>query len=214
VIAKIMPGAARTSDSSADFVWRRVAAVWRCDARRNEIPPCEARSSSGFRADRVGTGLAILSVVHREEEAAMTARKSSAARGTRTRAARQRQVMRTLARVERQLPPTLAQFSRRMRKGLADLERGIEEAAAPARREIARVLCDASHALGRFEAEGARAWRNLTREARRDAIAALQRLEAALAEGGRPTAPSRPARPARPARRAAGTTARRASVGA
>lgn len=95
-----------------------------------------------------------------------------------------------------------------MRRGLGDLERRIEEAAAPARREIARVLCDASHALGRFEAEGARAWRTLTREARRDAIAALRRLEVALAEGGRRAAPRR----RRPARRATGAGARRTAA--
>lgn len=115
----------------------------------------------------------------------MTARKSSTARKPRARAAGRRNVMRTIARVERELPPTLAQFSRRMRRGLGDLEQSVERAAAPARREIARALREASHALGRFETEGARAWRSLTHEARRDAIAALRRLERALEPGGR-----------------------------
>jgi len=39
------------------------------------------------------------------------------------------------------------------------------------------MLRDASHRLGRFEAEGERRWKNLTGEARREALQLLRRLE-------------------------------------
>jgi hypothetical protein len=92
-----------------------------------------------------------------------------------------------LARLESELPRTLDEFSQRVRKQLTSLERRVEKAAAPARRQIARALRDASHALGRYEAEGEKRWKQLTGRARREALSVLQRLEKALkppARGG------------------------------
>jgi hypothetical protein len=42
------------------------------------------------------------------------------------------------------------------------------------------MLRDASHRLGRFEAEGERRWKDLTGEARREALQLLRRLEKTL----------------------------------
>ena len=46
------------------------------------------------------------------------------------------------------------------------------------------MLRDASHRLGRFEAEGERRWKNLTGEARREALQLLRRLENCSKEAG------------------------------
>jgi hypothetical protein len=84
-------------------------------------------------------------------------------------------------RFEQELPRNLRDFSKRMRAGLANLERDIEKAQARTRRQATRLLREASHTLGRFEAEGERRWRKLTRPARREAVRVLRRLEGAIA---------------------------------
>jgi hypothetical protein len=83
-------------------------------------------------------------------------------------------------RFEHELPPNLREFSHRVRAGLTSLERDIEKAQAQTRRRATSLLREASHTLGRYEAEGERRWRKLTRPARREAVRLLRRLEGAL----------------------------------
>lgn len=99
-----------------------------------------------------------------------------------------------------ELPVTLDEFSKRVRVRLTRLERAVVRAEAKYSREIVRALRQASHQLGRFEAEGARRWKQLTAQARRDALLVLHRLEKVLAGGKDGKAP---------AKRVATTTRRR-----
>jgi len=115
----------------------------------------------------------------------VTAKKTNA-RKTTVRKAKRRKTARgparsRLARVEQELPSDLREFARRVRAGLSTIERDLDQVQARTRRQGARLLREASHALGRFEAEGERRGRKLTRPARREALRLLRRLESALA---------------------------------
>ena len=90
-----------------------------------------------------------------------------------------------LAKVQDELPRTLKEFSKAVRARLTRLERALERAEVQTRRQVARALREASHRLGRFEAEGERRWKQLTAEARKDALSVLRRMERALEAGKR-----------------------------
>jgi hypothetical protein len=86
-----------------------------------------------------------------------------------------------LKRLEDELPPTLREFARGVRLRLTRLEREIHKADVARRRRWTKLLRDASHQLGRYEAQGERQWKKLTRQARQEAVSVLQRLERAVA---------------------------------
>ncbi len=93
-----------------------------------------------------------------------------------------------VSRLQQELPATLGEFSKGVRRQLNALERNIEKSDWRYRRQTTRALRDASHLLGRLEADGDRAWKRLTAQARREVLGVLRSVERAV-EG--PNPPSR-----------------------
>ena len=99
-----------------------------------------------------------------------------------------------IARIEAELPKSLRDYVRDVEARLNQLERRIEKAGANARKEATRLLREGSKQLGALEARGEAAWQRLSAPYRKEAVALLTRLEAAIA-------PPRRARPRRKAKR-------------
>jgi hypothetical protein len=90
-----------------------------------------------------------------------------------------------VSRLQQELPATLGEFSKGVRRQLNALERNIEKSDWRYRRQTTRALRDASHLLGRLEADGDRAWKRLTAQARREVLGVLRSVERAV-EGPNP----------------------------
>ncbi len=80
------------------------------------------------------------------------------------------------------VPVTLGQVRKPVARQLSRLEVEIEKAASSARREATQLLRDASLTLDRYESRTEKTWREMTRNAARDAEQILDRLEDFLGE--------------------------------
>ena len=95
------------------------------------------------------------------------------------------------ARIEAELPVNLRDYVREVEAQLNHLEKRIEEAGSSARKRATRLLREASKQLGSLEERGEAAWGRLTAPYRKEAVALLDRLEAAIAPPATPPKPRR-----------------------
>ena len=115
----------------------------------------------------------------------MATRKKKKSKGARRRAAVRKKAIgaarSAIARIEAELPTNLRDYVRQVEGQLNRLEKRIEKAGASARKEATRLLREASKQVGSLEERGEAAWGRLSAPYRKQAVALLDRLEAAIA---------------------------------
>jgi len=111
----------------------------------------------------------------------MTARKKTAGKTQKKRAAKARKNKTALDRIQDELPANLRDYAKQVRRQLNALERQLERAIPQARRRTARLIREASHNLGVAEARGEKAWRDRAAHMTKDAQKLLRKLGRAVA---------------------------------
>jgi hypothetical protein len=111
----------------------------------------------------------------------MTARKKTAGKTPKKRAAKARKNKTALDRIQDELPANLRDYAKHVRRQLNALERQLERAIPQARRRTARLIREASHNLGAAEARGEKAWRDRAAHMTKDAQKLLRKLGRAVA---------------------------------
>ena len=111
----------------------------------------------------------------------MTARKKTAGKTQKKRAAKARKNKTALDRIQDELPANLRDYAKQVRRQLNALERQLERAIPQARRRTARLIREASHNLGVAEARGEKEWRDRAAHMTKDAQKLLRKLGRAVA---------------------------------